>query len=418
MYANARAWLRRAWPPLCVANLLCWGVFGAMLVAARYVEDLQGFDRPAGELPDYVVFYAGSRLVLDGRGDKLYDLEAVAAQQSRATGVQIDTESVLPYFNPPFVALLLSPLAIAGLLPFAAALLALNAALLLLCGVVLQRAAGLIRAPDRLLFWSLWLTTLPVFVLMAQAQLTMLVLTGFLGWTILESRGHHRHSGLLLAFVLVKPQMALLPLCLLVWQRRWQTLTPFAGAAAVLVLMSVAVSGPGVLVEYPRFTLGSTGWPVPNMHGWQGLLADVLGDETPPRVLFLALVSATFAATVWSWRAVRARNAAAFPLLAAVTIVAGLLANPHLYMHDMLLASLAIGLAALHSQRTTGGLGAWPAVAIGFWFAQLPLHYVLPLDVSFVTVATLGVFALMLRDLRSRPSEAVHFDSEPLRIAA
>ncbi len=134
--------------------------------------------------------------------------------------------------NPPTTALLLLPLC--GLPLFTARLVwtALNAALLLACGVGLQRALGL-RGRAQKLLWLFALAGLPVRMdlLLGQAHLVttalwVLVLLHFM-------RGQDRRlGGVLAALMLLKTGGALLWLVLGV-QRRWRALGWAAGSLAL-----------------------------------------------------------------------------------------------------------------------------------------------------------------------------------------
>lgn len=83
----------------------------------------------------------------------------------------------------------------------------------------------------------------------------------------------------------------------------------------------------------------------------------------------------------------------------AVALVASVLVNQHLYLHDMLLVSLAIGFAAAHTLRTTGDIGPWGAIAAVMWLCHLPvLVFAYKHGFPLFTLSTLALFALLLRN--------------------
>ncbi len=125
----------------------------------------------------------------------------------------------------------------------------------------------------------------------------MLLVLGFLGFFWFQRQGKPMHSGLALALLLIKPQMAVLPVLVLLWRRDWPALTSFSSVAAALVVVSIAVSGPSALWEYPSFALSSTGWDmehginVERMYGWNGLFAVFLPNHSLPHLALTTIAT-------------------------------------------------------------------------------------------------------------------------------
>jgi hypothetical protein len=225
------------------------------------------------------------------------------------------------------------------------------------------------------LFVALYaLSVFPVFLLFLQQQLTLLVCLSWLGFVGLHLREKEGWSGAALALALVKPHMVLLPVAYLLYRRRWAALRSFSALAGLLVLVSIALSGPSVIVDYPRFLLDSTTWEgtgvdATQMFGWNGILADLTGDATPNVAFLLVLDVLTLGLVGWSWSRARP-DLAAGPL--AVALCASALISPHIYLYDMLFASLALALGAAQRLRTTGSPGLWLLGAGLFWLANVP----------------------------------------------
>jgi len=404
------AWRRR---------IIGWLVFLMMLFMAGSAafgwgvlahEHFQGVntnsDHPGGIL-DYVSFHAAARMVREGDGADIYDLDALGQVETETVGTPISGDYVLPFLNPPFVAVALAPFAGLELSAFVAVLFTLNLLLFVLTGVTVERMLGLRQVRQRLFFWLFCVSVFPVFALFLQQQLTLWICLAWLGFVSFETRGKQGWSGAALALGLVKPQMVLLPLLFLVYHRRWHTLASFAAIAMPLVLVSLAVVGPQGLIDYPRFLLDSTAWETNGvnarqMFGWNGIVADLTGDLSPPRLVLVALALPTLALVAWSWRGDWSSQLGRLPGVMGLTLTGSLLVNPHLYFYDMTLASLALALGAVQSLRSTGSLGAWPALAVGFWFTQLPLpgasyNEGFPL----VSLATVGLFCVLWASLRA-----------------
>jgi hypothetical protein len=387
-------------------------VFGWSVLASEHFQGVHENSEQPGGVLDYVAFHAAARLIREGNGRQIYDLQAIGAVETQTVGETIDGEHVLPFLNPPFVALALAPFAGLDLSGFVAVLFAINLALFVLTGVVLERMLGLRRARDRVFYWLFAVSVFPVFALFLQQQLTLWICLAWLGLVSFEAKDRHGLAGASLALGLVKPQMVLLPLLFLIVQRRWRTLGWFAAAAAPLAAVSLAIVGLQGVVDYPRFLLDSTAWEANGvnarqMFGWNGIVADLTGDLSPPRLALLALAVPTLALVAWTWRAGWSLQRERLPALMALMLLGSLLVNPHLYFYDMTLANLALALGAVHSVRSAGRLGIWPALAAGFWFAQLPLPGA-SYDAGFplLSLSTLGLFGVIWATLRSRPPEA------------
>jgi Glycosyltransferase family 87 len=391
--------------------MFLWGVGGVVLVGGRYVGDLQGTQRKPEEILDYNVFYAAGSLVLDGHGDKLYDLQTTGEEESKTLHTAVEGKDIFPYLNPPFVAAILAPFSLLPPVAFGLLLLALDVTLMLLIGRAVLKQLSLQKSYQHWLFWLTYFSGFSVFTLLWHGQFTPIILTSWFGFVSFQMRGKEGLSGASLALALIKPQFVLLPLAFLIFHRRWAALSSFSPIAAALVVVSVAVSGPGVVLDYPRYILSSTDWSDNGifgqyMLGWQGFLADVTGDNTPSRALFLALALPTAAVTVWTWRGAWKDQLDRLPLVMAATFMATLLITPHLYLQDLLLGSLALGLAGAYSVRRTGSIGPWGILGIVFWLAQMPRSFFYFTNLPVMTLVTFGMFLFLVWKLRQSSAVA------------
>jgi hypothetical protein len=375
------------WPAVLTPGRLAWALVALVFVFYGYAlwsdvvrlydERLAG-QTEQGAHEDYVTFYAAGRLVLDGRGDELYDIESIAEAEREAMGRPVGGTGVLAYFNPPFVAAAFAPLAALPVEVAALVIGAITLALIVACIVALDRLLQLETPAQRLLLVLGFLTLHSTVRVLLHGQLSMFLLLGWLLFVLGQQRGRERWSGVALALLLVKPQMAVLPLGWLLWQRRWGALQVFAAIAAPLVVVSVAASGPAVIVDYPRFLIDSTSWEAKwgvtpaDMFGWSGFAARAAGFHSPAYyALWGALAAATLVVAGWiiagPWQPERPR----FLLAAGALSMASLLLNPHLFMQDLALMAVAIALGAAYAKRTAGGFGWWPAFALVVYVAQL-----------------------------------------------
>ena len=320
---------------------------------------------------DYPAFLTGARLVAAGQGAHLYDPAAQEPVQAAIVGAAVIRDrGPLPYNHLPFLALALAPLAglpvgISYAAWMAATALALAGALALLTGELLayepRRSPALVWAAVGL--WGLALGFFPLANSLLVAQVTPWVLLGLAGATRSLRTGHDGAAGAWLALGLLKPQVILVPLLVLLIMRRRRAVLAFgAVAAGGLALATLALGDLG----WPRAYLALLGQvagaegagaiqPVLMMN-WRGLLAQaaaILGLSGPagvapwvfPLSLVLSALTILGLGVAWrrgGWRPAGAAThpepaARAWDLRWAATILAGLLASPHLPAYELAL---------------------------------------------------------------------------------
>ncbi|HEY7465661.1 MAG TPA: hypothetical protein VIB47_03125, partial [Dehalococcoidia bacterium] len=119
---------------MAVFGLVMWG-----LIISMQAERMQGQLIQHDRLSDYMAFYAAGKLVMDGRGADMYNLDAVAETQSDLLGVNIAGKDRLPYLNPPYVAAIFAPLTLTSLEAASAVMFTINVLLVVICAVALRR---------------------------------------------------------------------------------------------------------------------------------------------------------------------------------------------------------------------------------------------------------------------------------------
>jgi hypothetical protein len=410
------AYARRGAPKLFGAAILLVAMFGTgmWLFILTLQAGRAGGVSAGGVIHDYVSFYSAAVLVKDGRAAEIYDIESLGEVQSGLLGQPLDSEHVLPFFNPPFVAVAFVPLTFLPLGAATGVLFVLNIALVLAGGLSLQRLAGLTAPRQRLVLWLLYVSSYAMLALFLQLQLSMFLLLAWTAFVRFEVTGKSGLSGAALAIGLVKPQIVVLPLAFLCLKRRLDALASIALIAAALTGISVAFAGFAVLWEYPALLLQSASWEANGVHltemyGWNGLVAGLTGDAALSSVLAAALSLATLTAVLTAWWRTREVWQRELAPLMALTLLGALLCNLHLYLHDLVLLSVVVALGAGHSLRTTGRFGPWVAISLAFWALLLPIPgmqtapgFGLPL----LTVAMGGVFVYLCSAPTSAP--AIH----------
>jgi hypothetical protein len=360
---------------------------GLWLFTPDYVARYRGEAEP-GKIQDYIDFYAAGKLVSEGRGDEIYDLQALGPIQRAESGAPADSPYAMPFSNPPFVALAFAPLA---QLPLYQAALIIGLAGIVLVGVAgiaLVRLLGLSRSQSvcvGLGFITLW----PVIATVSLGQMTLLLFLGWLGWISLQTAGRERVSGVAVALLLIKPTIAVFPIALLLYKRRWRTLQSLALVGAALALISILASGPEVLVEYPRSLVGRVEGDQfefghrQTFYGWNGFF----WHFTPygePLHLFLTSTAcvATLGVLYLAWRGPFRTQGPAFLHGCSALLLTSLLVNPHVLLHDLALIPLALALTARATCQTSGNLGPWLWIGAVVWVLLLAGPSI---DVNFMT---------------------------------
>jgi hypothetical protein len=293
---------------------------------------------------DFVAQYAAARLVLAGNGAALLDPAAILDAERAAAPAR---DSLLPFVQPPAVALLLAPLAA---LPFEAAFLLAAIIDVVLIGLAL---AMLTSGRSERLAPALMLVAAPAALAIAHAQTTPLVLV----LVALADRAGPRSGGLALGLTLVRPQTA--PLLILAALADPARRLPAIVGSAIVVAVSAVVVGPAGLARYAEILVGAAGWSISgelglrSSIGWSGL-AIALG--VGPLGLMAAFASLVAGAVIVIRAAPddRVRIAAAWSLLA----------SPHALMHDAVLTY-----PALFALLRTGV--AVDAIAVLMWVGHL-----------------------------------------------
>jgi hypothetical protein len=323
---------------------------------------------------DIVAFYVAGKLLREGHVERLYDVQAVAAEEAALLGRPAGYHGGLPFLNPPFVAGLFYPLT---LLPYGVAQavwLGLSAAALAAALALLWPELRRLQRKWAVVFVLAALASAPVFWSLLYGQLSPLVLLSWVASYRLLKAGREGAAGLVLAACLIKPPLAVVPALFLLTTGRWRAFAGFAAGGALLGAASLALVGlQTALVDYPRLMLDSTAW------------RSEYGIDLE-RALGVAASLATLAAAVYVWRRLnRQGNDAGLAL--AVT-GATVLLSPHIHLQDLQVMILPAALLVAHRRGVSEVL--LPAAL----FVLAPLSLAGP---NLVTPLLAGSLAYQLR---------------------
>jgi len=343
---------------------------------------------------DFANLYVAARIVLQGCGHQLYDPALQHEFQARYFG------GAGTYFvHPPFETLVYLPFSL--LAPARAYLAWCLFKMLLLIAVARTLAQSVLtnwnwRAllPPALLFVPLLLDFL-------HGQDSLLLLFFLVSAFAALEGGKEFASGCFLACGLFKFHLVLALAIFVLLSGRKKVLAGFASVAAILLLISVAISGWGFLVSYPRFLLRFTQLPLAGVSNQQmANLRGLFGLAFPGRAgaalgltVFSSLLVLWLAATQWIASARHANQAVG--LAFANVLVAAILASYHVSPHDLTILLLSMALIVHHvltrsdiPHKTRTVFVATLAVLL------LPPLYLISLRVHIYTYACLPILVL------------------------
>ena len=313
---------------------------------------------------DFRAFYSAGQMLLAGVGADFYDPITQYSWQSKFVEMS-SLSQLLVFLNPPFIA---APFALVAMLPMPAAYLAwaiVNVTLLaIVCYLLVEMLAD---AGHHTQYAVLVLTVLflPVIVTLMQGQLSFLLMIGSLmSWRAFHA-GKELESGLWLGLLLVKPQLALVPALVMLWQRRWRALAGLMLAGAVSLAISLPLVGWSGLKGWLRGMAVASGWG--DMYGihpqrtytWRGILHRLMGTDSAGEVMIWWLAGSMMALALlfWVWRRRVGVKIPPSDIQWALLVIVMLFVSPHTYIHDLSLLLIPGALIARYVVRRRRGVG-------------------------------------------------------------
>jgi hypothetical protein len=359
---------------------------------------------------DFSEYYAAGQIVRQHQGRQLYDLKLQLAFQLKLAQPHVF------YNHPPFEALLFVPFTFLGYRAAYTAWVLLSVGLLIGAAVIIELNTNVLSALSRYtriqadfgLMLLLLMTFAPLTTCLLLGQDSLLLLLIYTLTFVLLRRGDEFWSGCVLAGGLFKFHLIMPFVLILVLRQKWSFVKGVALVGALLILLSIAVSGPAVLIGYPRFLLlnpiyqqvaGFAQEYMPNIRGLVHLLLN--GRAT---VLNAVLVGVGSGAVIWF--TAKRWNDQRFGLSFSAAILSTLLASYHLYNYDLTLLLLPISIVCGELAGQARSLfRPMLLVALIALFVP-PLHHLLLLR---------GVYALMFVPIMMLFVETTRLESNRIR---
>lgn len=315
-------------------------------------------DNIAAAHGDFIIYYVGSQILLDGKAEALYDLKVQKEYQAHLN-VRIRPDP-LPYNHPAYELLLFLPLA---RLSYAGAFTVWGIANILMVVGIVCLLFPTINRENKTLAALLCAGFFPVTATLWHGQDS--ILSAFLTAAVFVSlkRGRDSLAGALLALGLYKPQLVLPIALILAIKRRWSVVLPFVAVGGVLVGASIAMTGWPGAVQYVRLLswMNQTHYTIEPLHmpNLRGLLENFTSIGIPPGFIFLMTAVASIGAlysSVRQWKSGGTMKDPLFDLSFSHAVITTLLVSYHLYVHDLSL--LAIPLVTLLNHGMAEGRNA------------------------------------------------------------
>ncbi len=410
---------RHLYPRLAVAGAAASVV---VLVYAFLVAKPWAPDAPL--VNDFISFWTAASLVRDGAGPAFFDMglqqdfqRQLRLQVAVSDEVRRQASFLIPYHNPPALALLFLPLT---WLPIFWGYMAWTAFSLLV--TVLAVALPLRGRTGRWKLVIVLLTFAGVVDNLLWSQIAgPLLLAVSLGLLALASR-RPILGGALLGILWLKPQYAVVFAFVFLVKGRWRELVGMAVAGLAVVVVSLVMVGPAGILSYLEL-LNRIGefTPPPEslvkpyaMINWRAMLVN-LWPGVPDSVgaaLMMGLAAVTILVSLLAWRGEWDPLSPRFPRQMLVVVLATLIASPHSHFHGtvLLLAPLAMALARPlpDAARTRG----WASIlALGYLLA-LVVWPVRSLGWLFVPYSLLAM-GVLIHQCRPEPDRRLSLSSPP-----
>lgn len=242
---------------------------------------------------DFGVFYYAAHMIVDGKGHELYNLATQHLYQLR-------------FHRPPDTLFRYPPIALIPILPLTVLPMPVAFAVwtLVCMGFLIVSIKIFERETDmRFGNWPVLLGLLfvPVLDCLLHGQFSILIVMFYaLAYQQLR-KGRSFWGGAILGLATLKFQLVLgfVPIFLL--KRKWREVAGFSAATAVLVALSLGITGIQALHQYPNFALHAE-LPVnelPHKANWQGLLS-LVGQQGSIWVALLSVATVIWAARAWT----------------------------------------------------------------------------------------------------------------------
>ncbi|MBA4347625.1 MAG: hypothetical protein C0413_02095 [Clostridiales bacterium] len=283
---------------------------------------------------DFGLFYAAGKMTLAGNVAQIFDVQAHHAMTELVLNLVLPF--YLPWLYPPFFLFAIVPLT---LLPFDVALI-----VWLVLTLALMMVAARRILPDHRKLAFLMLGFPGVFLNLRWGQNGFLS-TALLGFSIAWMETSPVLSGVMIGFLAYKPQLAILPLFILLITKNWKALIAAAGTVLSSSLLSLLIFGKEVWVAFVRSLFHTTSYLMETGKEVTSsiqptLLTTLIDLGVDSRIsLFVQTIIAICAVVAVCWAFLRAER---MPLKGIMLVLGMPLIIPYFMQYDLVILALAL----------------------------------------------------------------------------
>jgi Glycosyltransferase family 87 len=323
---------------LIFVPLLIFSLFAQCAVVWTQLDDIRG-----GYF-DFVLYYSGAKILNDGNGAQLYDLQ-VQREYQKEFGVANQNRD-LPFNHLPYeLLLLLIPAKFS--FPVAHSLWA--AINILLLAVILLRLSPFVEGRHRWLFALMLFAYFPTLTALKMGQDSVITTFLLVETFVSLKRKRYAIAGGLLALGLYKPQFVLPMIGIFLLHRRWSSIFGFLFTGLLLGVLSLAMVGWNGLrglfsLWLPMVQRGHVVWPelMTNLRGLMYMILDLGGLSGATNILTLGFSILVYVIALRLWpRSADERNEL-FDLRFALAVAMTALVSFHLYSYDGTLLAIPL----------------------------------------------------------------------------
>ncbi len=340
MIAAPPAWLHKLANWLTLRRIRAHAMILAVCLWSAAIADFSTFglmDRAGNiKFQDFMVFYVAGKLVRQHRPGELFDSQAKARETAAILGRPAPIR--LPDVYGPQVGLLFSPLSRTPFLVAASLWVGTSVLAYGLCCRWIWLACSSLHA-SRGLFLPLLLAFPPFFHFVVRGQLSSMVLLCFVLAFFAFRSGNSRLAGLALGSLIFKPQFLVGVVIVLLCSGAWKSLTGVIAGCIAQLGMAWAYFGTAVmrayarmLVQLPHMTASLEPGVAPTqMHSLRSFWILIFPWPEVSVVLYVLSSVAVLLVAIRAWR-----SRGPLPLRFSAMVLAAVLANPHLFVYDLL----------------------------------------------------------------------------------
>ncbi len=299
---------------------------------------------------DFTSFYTGFYMVRAGEGEYLYDPVLQSKYQQQFMGGLTFEGGVLLFPNPPFVAILFSPI---SLLPLESAFYLwslIELGLLIWLLISLNRLFSYWDKRERLLLITTILAFWPLTYTFLLGQFSLFLLIGWLQVYIAMKNAKLTKAGLWMLMLSIKPHTLLIPAMMTLNKRYWRVAASAIFGGVILFIATWLIIGVKPWLDYFQslLTIGSSFGKLgvhPNTEFTiRGVLSNILGNSQGNLTNMISLIFLLAGMIlIWIlWRKGISQDSPRFILYFAFTILLSVFFSLHLNPHDALMLVLPV----------------------------------------------------------------------------